>query len=84
MVAAMKDIQQKNSDNFESQLAWMNTSFVYENLEAEVWFRLRNQKKKKEIERKQAGIHSIAKVKIVKYEIYKCEQRESFSNFYKK
>lgn len=41
-------------------------------------------KKKKEIERKQAGIHSIAKVKIVKYEIYKCEQRESFSNFYKK
>lgn len=45
MVAAMKDIQQKNSDNFESQLAWMNTSFAYGNLEAEVCFKLRNQKK---------------------------------------
>lgn len=45
---------------------------------------IKKPKKKKEIERKQAGIHSIAKVKIVKYEIYKCEQRESFSNFYKK
>lgn len=85
MVAAMKDIQQKNFDNFESQLAWMNTSFVYGNLEAEVRFRLRNQKKKKnETKRKQECIHSIAKVKIVKYELYKCEHTESFSNFSKK
>lgn len=64
MIVAMKDIKWKSFDNPESRLAWMDNSFVHGNTAA--GSRLIKKPQSYETEGKQAGMHSIAKVKIVK------------------